>query len=344
MPNLALSDIADLVKGTLKELGPPKFSQIAQNLQRYEIYTKWFKKNKMVVGEGYAIQRNLMVRLTNGAAHVSLTTEDSTGIGDVMEQITVPFKYARTQYGFNYVETLANRGKSLVFNLLEPRRGDAMISLVEELESKAWSTPASTTSLEPYGIPYWVVKNATTGFNGGHPSGHSAIAGLDVANAPTFKNYTATYVNVTKQDLVKTMRTAARKTDFVSPVNLSEYRGSAGSNYRYYMNEATLSKFEELGEAQNENLGRDLAPMDGEMTFHKNPLVYVPQLDSDTSNPVYQIDHTTFFVCAQKGNWMRESDVIRDPRKKDWFYVPIDLGYNYLCIDRRRNAVFYIAS
>lgn len=342
MANLALSDIVDLVAGTLKELGPPKFSQIAQNLVGYEIFTKWFKRDKMVVGEGYAIQRNLMVRLSDAAAHVSLTTEDSTGIADVMEQITVPFKFARTQWGFNYVETLANRGKALVFNVFEPRRADALLSLVEELESKAWASPAATTSLEPYGIPYWIVRNATTGFNGGHPSGHSAIAGLDVANAPTFKNYTGQYVNVSKSDLVKMMRTAARKTNFRSPVTLPEYRGSTGSNYRYYMNEATISAFEDLGESQNENLGRDVAPMDGQITFHKNPLIYVAQLDSDTTNPVYQIDHTTFSVCAQKGNWMRETEVMRDPFKKDWYYVPIDLGYNYLCTDRRRNAIFYV--
>ena len=340
---LTTEDIVDLTKATLRDLGPAKFSQIAQSLTRYEIFTKWFKKDKLVVDGGYGIQRNLMTRLPDAASHVGLNDEDSTTIADLMEQIQVPWKYARTSWGFHYNEVLDNRGKALVFNVFEPRRAGALLALIEEIETKAWSAPASTTTRDPYGIPYWIVKNATTGFNGGYPSGHTALAGLDLTDAANFKNYTAQYTNVTKGDLVKKMRTGKRATNFISPISINEYRGSTGSNYRYYTNEAVISTFEELGEAQNENLGRDLASMDGTMTFHSNPIIYVPQLDSDTQNPVYQLDHTTFMPVAKKGNWMRESDVIRDPKKSDWFYIPVNVAYNYLCIDRRRNAVYATA-
>lgn len=336
-------DIVDITRSTLRDLGPPKFSQIAQSLTRYEIVTKWFKKDKMVIDSGYGIQRNLMVRTADSARHVALNDEDSTTIADLLEQIQVPWKYVTTSWGFHYNEFLDNRGKALILNVFEPRRCASMLDLIGEIEEKSWSAPASTTTKDPYGIPYWIVKNSSTGFNGGYPTGHSALAGLDLTNAPNFKNYTAQYASANKTDLVKKMRTGKRKTNFISPVTVNDYRGSTGANYRYYTNETTLAAIEDIGEAQNENLGRDIASMDGQMVFHGNPLIYVPQLDSDTQNPVYQIDHTTFYPVVKKGNWMRESDVIRDPKKHDWFYIPTDCAYNFLCIDRRRNAVYATA-
>ena len=336
-------DIADLTKGTLRDLGPPKFSQIAQSLTRYEIFTKWFKKDKMVIDSGYGIQRNLMTRLPNSARHRGLNDEDSTSVADLMEQIQIPWKYATTSWGFEYNEVLDNRGKALVFNIFEPRRAGAILALIEEIETKAWAAPSAVGTTDPYGIPYWIVKNATTGFNGGYPSGHTALAGLDLTNAANFKNYTAQYTNVTKSDLVRKMRTGARATNFISPITINDYRGSTGANYRFYTNESVIATLEDLGEGQNENLGRDLASMDGQMTFHSNAIIHVPQLDSDTQNPIYQIDHNSFSPVAKKGNWMRESDVIRDPKKHDWFYIPTDVAYNYLCTNRRSDAVYNIA-
>ena len=343
MANLTLANINDLVLGTLKELGPPKFSQIAQSLTRYEIFSKWFKAQKMIVESGYAVQRNLLAKTGGVAAHVGLRDPDVTGISDHMVQITAPFKYARTQWGFGYVETLANRGKSLIFDVFEARRAAAMIDLVEDIEAKAWASPATTESKEPYGIPYWIVKNATTGFNGALPGSHTTLAGISLTTYPTFKNYTAAYVAISKGDLIKKMRTGARATNFQTPLNLPEYRGNVGNRCRYYTNEAVVAGFEEIGESQNENIGRDLASMDGQMTFHKNAIIYVPQLDSDTANPVYQIEHESFKVLAQKGNWLRETEVLRDPERSDWFYIPVNLGYNYWCDDRRRQAVYYVA-
>ncbi len=192
----------------------------------------------------------------------------------------------------------------------------------------------------PYGLPYYIVKNATTGFNGGAPSGHTTVAGVSLTDSPTFKNYTAAYVSVTKPDLVKKMRTAARKIKFVSPVQVPEYRGS--QRQHIYVNETTIADIETLGENQNENLGRDIASQDGRMVFHGNPIVYVPQLDTDTSNPVYMVDHGTFYPVCLKGDYLRESEN-KAPNQHNLTQYFVDLTYNFLCVDRRRNAVIYIA-
>lgn len=343
MPHITADDLNDLVKGTLRNLGPPSFSDIAQELQNYEVMSKWFKKDKVVLDDGYGIKRILMNRVADSAAHVGLLDSDVSSITDVLDEMVVPWRYVETKWSVIYEETLMNRGKSLITNIIKPRRASAMLSLAAELEARAWAAPSSSSDTKmPYGLPYWVVKNTSTGFNGGAASGHTTVAGVDLTNSPTFKNYTATYTTVSKPDLITKLRTAKRKCVFISPIDLQDYRNGKGERYRLYVNEATMASLEDVGEAQNENLGKDIASIDGmSMMFRGHPIIWVPQLDSDTNNPIYMIDHTTFYPCVLKGDFMRET-VKQNPDNHDVTDTFNDTGYNYICINRRANAVVYI--
>lgn len=341
MPALAASDIADLVTTTLKDLGRLKFQQIAQSLQDYEIFSKWFRSDKVVFDSGIGIQRTLMSSVSNIARHVGLMEEDKVNIPDVLTTMNVPWRHATTSWAFIYQETLMNRGRSMILNVIEPRRADALLSLVQELEDRAWSAPASTTAKEPYGIPYWIVKNSSEGFNGGLPSGHTTVGGVDISTVTTFKNWTGQYTNVTKADLVKKMRTAHRKCRFKSPISIQDYREGRGDQYRIYTCESVLSDLEDAGEAQNDNLGRDLAQLDNTMVFRNHPIVWVPKLDEDTTNPLYLIDHSVFMPVCLKGDYLRESQALMAPNQHNVYVFHVDLSYQYLCVDRRRCAVFY---
>jgi hypothetical protein len=187
------------------------------------------------------------------------------------------------------------------------------------------------------------VKNSSTGFNGGDPAGFASGAGnLATATYSTWKNYTAQYTNVTKSDLISKMRTAYRKIKFESPVDIPDYRRGRGDQYRIYLNETTIKAFEDLGEQQNENLGRDLASMDDTITFRRNPLVWTPELDSDTTYPIYMLNFAYFAPVFLKGDYLRESDPAKAEGQHNVFVVFVDLTWNILCTDRRRQAVFYI--
>lgn len=340
------TEIADLVAGTLRELGRMKFQQIAQSLSEYEVFPHWFKKDKVTFDSGVGIQRTLMNRLSGAASHVGLYEVDNVNIADVIDQLNVPWVHATTSWGFEYRETLMNRGEALIFNIVKPRRTDAMISLVEELENKAWASPTSSSDKKvPYGLPYWIVKNSSTGFNGGAPSGWTDVAGVSLTDSPTFKNYTFQYAAFTKADAIKKLRTAHRACNFKSPLGAeSDYRNGATVNrYRLYCNEATYSSVEDIGEAQNENLGRDIASMDGgDMAFRGHPIRYARKLDADTTNPIYGVDHSTFMPVCLKGDYLRESEPKQAPNQHNAFQVFVDITYNYLCVDRRRNFVGYI--
>jgi len=71
--------------------------------------------------------------------------------------------------------------------------------------------------------------------------------------------------------------------------------------------------------------------------------VWVPKLDSDSQNPVYGVDHSTFYPVCLTGDYLRESEAKPAPSQHNVFQVFVDLTYNYLCIDRRRNWVLATA-
>lgn len=343
MASVHATDIADLVVTTLRDLGPLKFQQIAQSLQDYEVFSKWFRKDKVVFDSGIGIQRTLMTSVSGTAKHTGLLDEDTVIIPDVLTQLQVNWKHASTSWAFIYQETLMNRGRAMIVNVIEPRRADALLSMVALLEEAAWSAPATTTANEPYGLPYWVVTNATEGFNGGLPSGHTTVGGVDITANPTFMNWTAQYVNVNRTDLIKKMRTGHRKCRFKSPINIRDYRSGSGDRYRIYCNESVISDFEDEGTNQNENLGRDLAQLDNAMVFRNHPIIWVPALDAVTTNPVYMIDHSVFMPVCLRGDYLRESQALRAPLQHNVFQFFVDLSYQYICVDRRRCAVFATA-
>lgn len=347
MPILQDSDIADLVTGTLNDLGRMKFSQIAQNLTDYEVMSKWLRKDRVTFDDGRGIQRTLMHKLSGAASHVGLYQQDNVNVPELLTSISIPWVHARTYWIFERREMLMNKGKSLIVNIIKPRRLAAMIDMVEMLETRGWSLPTSSETELPYGIPYYIVKNATEGFNGGAPSGHSTVAGIDPdsISGGHYKNWTGTYLSVKKGDLIKTMRRGHRQTMWKSPVTAQEFRSEKGRRRRFYTNEPVLSDMEDVGEGQNENLGRDLAPMDNTMTFKRHPIIWSRKLDLDTENPVYGVDHEAWYPVVLKGDYLRESGTIQLSHiNNNVFGVFVDLTYNFFCEDRHSQMVVYKAT
>lgn len=342
---LTTDDIADMVKSTLKELGRMKFQQISQELQNYEIFTKWFKKGKVIQETGLGIQKSIMHVLTTQARHQSFADVDITNIQDVMTNMSVPWRHVQTTWSYFYQEMLQNKGEQRIFNVIQPRRIAALISMATELENKAWASPASSSdTVDPLGIPHWVVKNSSEGFNGGAASGWTTKGGINPTTISKWKNYTGTYAltgGVTKAGLCRTMRKALYKTDWRSPVGVPDYR-KGEDRYRHYVNDDLILQLEDIGESQNENLGKDLASINGgDLLFRKHPVVRIPQLNGDTTNPWYMIDHSTFFVYVLKGDFNRETGPKQNADNHNAYDTFLETSYNYLCVDPRRQAVVY---
>lgn len=335
MPTLQADNIADLVALTLRDLGPMKFTEIATDLQKHVALSRLMKKNKVGFSSGYGIQFQVMVKHSGAAKNVGLYAQDNVNVGDVMKQANLPWRHTTTNYSFERREIAMNRDPARIVELLKVRRIDGMISLAELMEKNFWKKPAdSTNETDPYGVPYWIVKNNTEGFNGGLPSGFTDVGGLSPTTYPRWKNWTAQYTNVTKDDLVRKWRKAATYCGFEPAVEgIPQY--STGDRYGFYTNYDVLGTLEELLEAQNDNLGNDIASQDGRPVFRRTPVEWVPKLDDDSDDPVYGMNWGVFKPTFLKGEFLREDGPSIVAGQHTTYAVHVDCTYNFECRNRR---------
>ncbi len=321
-----------------------KFNQIAQTITELEVMSRMLKRDKVEYQNGYEIQGNLLVRHNFSAQQVGLNEAYDRNIVDVLDHFRVPWRQTTFNWSWTRQTLLYNRGASKIVDYLKAQRTAGLISAAEHMEDQFWSKPDdSTNDLDVFGVPYWVVKNPTTGHTGGDPAGFSSGAGnLATATYPHWKNFSGQYLTVAQEDLIDLMIQAKRKTAFRSPIDIDDYKKGNGQRFRIYMNEATIRAYEKLARTQNSNLGRDLAEYMDETAFKKSAVKYCPKLDADSTNPVYMLDYGYFCPVCLKGDTFYEHDARNLEDQPNSWFVDVDCSWNVLCTDRRRQTVLYV--
>jgi hypothetical protein len=152
------SDLVDLQRTTLENLPSLDF-EVALNYQQYNVVNEWFKSEKVQVGSGTAIVRNIILDNSGNAKHVRLFQKTTLNVADVQTRITAPWVQVQTNYSIERREALRNRKPAMYIELLKSRRVDGMVSLADLLEGRRGLTPnSSTDDLNPLGLPYWLSK------------------------------------------------------------------------------------------------------------------------------------------------------------------------------------------
>lgn len=335
----AAEELADLVKTTLNELGKGKWSDIVLDKQEYIFMPNLLRDERIEVQSGPQISFNVRTGTAGNARRTQLFTEDSTNIADTMTTGTVPWRHYNTSYGFDVREIKMNREPSQIVNLIKTRRHDSLCDLANLLEDDFVSKPVDSNDKEQlYGMLMWIVKNTSKGFYGGNPSGFSGgVAGLDTAVYARYKNYTDTYATLNKSDAVAAFRELMQKTNFKSPYAYPEY--NTGDRYVIYTNYTGWAGAVNTAESQNENLGYDLD--NGRVTLHGNPIIYVPALDADTTDPFYFVNWGVFKIVCLAGEYLEESEPLVSGTAHKVVHVQTDLTLNTICYDRRRLGVIY---
>lgn len=340
---LQAGNLAGLVATTLSELGRLKMTDLMSDYQRTIVLKRLVKKNKMTFDSGKSISFNVVTGHNESARFVGLYATDVVDVLDNQTTGDVPWRHITWNWAFDRREKTMNSGASKIVDLIKSRRVQAFGSAIEKFEQRAWRVPAAADDVNPYGIPYWVVKSNTAvttndGFNGTAPSGYTTVGGISPTTYQRWRNYAAQYTSVTKDDLVRKMRRAMEYTDFESLTGDFETY-NVGDDYGVYTNYAVLGTFEEILEANNDNLGTDLAPMDGKVMFRGQPVQFVKELDNDTTNPVYGINWGVFGTVGLRGEWMRETVDERVAGQHTVAATHTDCSFNWVCYDRRRNWV-----
>lgn len=343
MPSIAPESLGDLIATTLKDLGEMKFTEIATDLQDHVAMRVLLKKNRISLESGTGIQWDVMIASNGSAQNVGLYATDNVNVPDVMVQASSVWRNTTANYAIERREVAMNRSPRRIVDLLKTRRIACMIDLAERMESNFWNFPAASDTLTPLGVPYWVTKNATEGFNGGIPSGYSTVAGLSPTTYPRWNNWTYQYSAISRDDFIRHARQAATKTYFRPPVDgIPTF--NTGDEYGFFSNYTVVGQLEEAVESQNEDLGNDLASRDGQTIFRRVPVTYVPKLDADTTNPFYGLNWGVFKTYILSGEWLRETNIPVTPGQHTVSQQHVDCTYNFICKDRRRNFVLATAT
>jgi len=338
MPTLQIEQFGDLVRTTQNELGEPNFVNLMSTLREFPAAKMLLKKSQMKVQAGPQIEWRIMVDHNHQAENVAITDHDSMGAKDGMIVAKINWKKTKTGYSFYHEEILANREPRKIVDLITVKRAQSQTSWVELMEQNFWKFPTASDVRTPLGLPYWVPKNATEGFNGGHPTGYSSVADVSSTTYPRWNSYSGQYTSVTSDNLIRMARKMARLTHFKPAVDgLPSF--DKGEQRKYFTNDSVFASLEEILDGKNDNHGNELAKYDGTVKFRRADVETIPYLDADTTNPFYQIDFGVFGMVCLNGAWAKETTWDRYPGQRNVTAVFIDYVYNFICRDRRKQGV-----
>lgn len=363
MPGVSNANLADLIATTLGDM-PDLRLEYALEYEAYEVLDRWFQKDKIQITSGTQIERNIILDRSGNARHVRLYEPATVNVVDIQSQLTIPWRQAETQWSIARQEADRNRAPARFVDLLKARRNESMIGLANILQERAWLSPTSSSDdLNPYGIPYYIPKlssaQAGEGFYGGSDTNvATTTAGIDPATSgdnttaiaggkPLWRSYACggtAYYEAINATALRTMLKMFLKIRFKAPFVVKQLTEGALSNYRIYVNTDTYVALVELARQQNDQIGADLARYNGLVVFNRVPIIHEPQLDADTDNPVYMVNHNKFFPFVMQGDYFRETPAMNDRIMHDVFTTFVNLSYNYGCINRRSNGVMSLAA
>ena len=342
---LQASGLNDLLKATLESIPKLKMTDITSHLQKHIALSMLMKGSKVVTEPaGTSFKFDVMTRNSGSARYVGLGAQDVVGIEDVLTRGEVEFRHVTWNWSIVHQEVSMNADPLTILNLTKVRRLDALISATELFESKFWRVPASTNTTDPFGIPYWIVKNATEGFYGQLPSGYTTVAGITPSShlqpdgRSKWANWTFQYTAVTREDLLRKWRKAATYTDFDTPVpDMQTF--DTGEACGYYTVYDVVSELVEILQTNNDNLGSDLAKFHNSVMFMNKSVVEVPALRDDTTNPIYGIPWGEFHTHMLRGEWMRETVVPVTAGQHNLATTHTDCTHNWAMRNRRKAFV-----
>lgn len=335
---LLAANIGELLATTLANFEPLKWSLISTTLQEYTAMGRFLKRGRVkTVTGGNKLEWRLQVTDTGMAVRSSLYDTDNLATKDTFVVASSPWAHLKVPYSMDVRQISMNSGAAKIIDDWQAQRVGAMVALAKIMETDFWSAPDANDNTKVKALRYYVTKvgaTSTPGFNGTVPTGFTSVADTSSTAYPNWTNWNGTYTSVSQTDLIRKIKQAQRKCKFMPPVEYPSNTPSA-PNWEQYTNDTVYGKLGELAEAQNQNIGADLAAYEGRVTVGRVPTSWIPYLDSDTADPLYGIDWAALEPTALAGEYLREtvdSAATNHNIKANW----IDLTYGFRCYDRRR--------
>jgi len=341
----------DFVNLTLDNFKKRRWVDISLDNQHHIFASKMFKaKGKDPEKGGVQLNWKIQVTNTGTAKNSELYAVDATGVKDLTQQAKQQWSKQTVNFSYDIDEDAMQSDRETIIREIEVREHSMYNDFFEHMEEAMWSAPSSSTvsPRPPSGVPFWIQKSTTTpggGFTGGNPSGFtSGAGGLSSSTYSNWKNWAFNYTSVSRDDCLAKWRKAIAFTNFQAPRNYAELARGGESDWGFYTNYDVVEKLEKLLEGRNDNLGVDLAKYAGSAVFKGNPVVWVPYLQTnDTSDPIYGVNWRTLRYFFRKGKHMVRHAPQKAARQHTVREIHMDNWGNFVCYNRRRNFIGYVA-
>ena len=340
---LTPEQMPDAVLATLDKLNRGKWIGQMTDLQEHVGFNELAKKRREQATSGRGIRVRYVTDHNHTARHTGLFSEQNFSRDDAIVEGVVRWTWSEATLVFDRREEQLNSGPEEVVDLVQIEQARALTSLIELCEEDIWGVPRSESDNDtPFGVEYWITKNATPGFNGGNPAGFTAgRAGISSDNYARHKNFTGAYDDFLDQDqtgLIYLMEEGAMKTNWKAAAP-EPGMGRAGMGKMIGCNFETHIGLKNVAKQNNDSLGYDLSTT--MPVFRGTPITYVPYFDSKTDNPLYMIDLNHFYAKFLKNWYMNKTMIKQLPNQAHCFGVLMTMGWNIVCDDLRRQAVFH---
>lgn len=344
--------IDDFVELTLNRMKKRKWVDLSMDLQEYTFASKWFKSKQRPERGGPRLEWKLRVDNQGTAKHSGLYAVDATNKKNVMTAGKQEWSKQTVNYIYDIDEDAFQSGPETIIREMALNEQGLYNDYFALMETAMWTAPASSTTdpRPPSGIPFWLQKHATLGFNGADPDGFSSGAGnIATGTYDKWKNYTGTYTQTSRDDLIEKVINACDFCYFKAPRQYPEI-GGGESNWGFYTVHSVLATMRRLLQSGNDNLGPDVARWANAVSIRGNTVTWVPALtnsDSDAyddSAPFYGINWGKFEYFFKTGRNMikhppkpaAHQHTVRERHMDNWG--------NFVCYDRRQGGfVFYVA-
>lgn len=333
------SDVDDFLLLTIDNYDLGRWEDLTTDQPNYAS-ARLFKEKGVTVTGGARLKWPLETGTVDTARNAGLYDHDQTAVGDIASMAEIPWAMQTVNWSYDIDEEGFQDDDLTIVDMLKMRAHGAQTRLVELNERNLWNAPSSTTDNRPHGIPYWIVKDATTvvegDFTASLPSGHTTIAAIDPAQVTGWRNWAFGYTSATVDDLVRKVKRAMRHTDFETPVPHPQLAFSGAADQEIFTTEDILAALEVECENRNENHGNDLARFVNDVVIKGVPVRLSWFLEAtDSTDPVYGIDWRFLRPFIKRGADKRKT-IKPSPTQRNVRTVHYDTWMNYRCLSRRR--------
>lgn len=353
-PVLTPTHFGDLQQGTLARYENLKVTDImSPNDMTEYVFMNTVLNDAQVetVSGGHSFKWDIILNGTNSAEPVGLGYQDNPTIVDTLTQATADWRHVKVDWaGVKQVDQM-NQEPARIVNIKLMQEKAAMFSLMELMESLAFGpSVTSTNTLDPWGFKTWITRQYSSsgsnvaysadGFFGGQLATSPT---LGIADTSKWRNWVFQYTNVDDADCIRRLKKAIVMTAFKSPVKGIPEIGP-GLKRIFFSNYGLIAPLEEYLKASNQNLGMDVTRYAGAVLINGNPLIRVPYLEADTTNPIYGVNLQDVKIYRLKNFWMRKCYIAEYPGQHNIEASFLDSTYQVVMTNRRKSFVGFTST